>query len=97
MTPTETTDVRGTEYDTVSEEVIFTVAETVGRDPTEVEPLYDVVDPDALDTLLQSWRDAPARSGGRVEFRMEGCEVTVRANGEVDVTPQGNKVESRSY
>lgn len=68
-----------------SERVIDAVAEATDSDPTDVGPLYHVVDPDALDRLF-----SPTRRGGRtegyVQFAFGGCDVVVRGDGEVEVT-----------
>jgi len=46
-----------THYDqsttTPSRAVIAVLAEVMGTDPTELSPLYDSVDPDALDTIVR--------------------------------------------
>lgn len=54
---------------------------------TELEPLYDIVDPDALDQLFQHKSDGTPRPGGELTFAYSGCEVTVRADGDVIVVP----------
>lgn len=78
--------VRSAENRPISEEVILAVAEATGTDPSRLGPLYDVVDPDALDQLFQTQSGLP-RFGSRVDFTMDGCEVTVHAGGKVVVTP----------
>lgn len=68
--------------DTVHEQVIRSVAEA--RDVTPLElptPLFDVVDPDCLDRLVDSGADDL-----RVTFTYHGCEVTVRGDGSVTVS-----------
>lgn len=71
-----------------SRSVVEAVAEATGRDATSLQPLYDVVDPDALDELLDP---AGYRSNdlqwGRVTFRYEGCHVAVHADGRTVVLP----------
>lgn len=62
-----------------SERVIDAVAETTERDPTELPPLYDTLDPDALDALLRTGFD------GTVSFTFAGCSVTVGDDGEIRV------------
>jgi len=57
------------------------VAEREGTDPLDLEPLYEAVDPDALDAFC--------RTGGpdaSVTFAYLGYRVTVDGTGEVDVT-----------
>lgn len=70
----------------VSDTVISTVATAVGADPLDLEPLYSVVDPDALDSLFRSSMESPA-AALELRFSMAGCQVTVHADGEVAVTP----------
>ncbi|WP_049901819.1 HalOD1 output domain-containing protein [Natrinema sp. J7-1] len=57
------------------------VARTSDTDPVELEPLYDAIDPDLLDSL-------PAEAGfTSLEFAYHGYIVTVTATGEsVEVT-----------
>lgn len=78
--------VRSAENKSISEQVILAVAEATGTDPTQLGPLYDVIDPDALDQLFQRRSGLP-RAGSRVDFTMDGCEVTVHGSGKVVVTP----------
>jgi hypothetical protein len=61
------------------------VAEVTGEPPTSTPPLFEVVDPDALDRLF-----APRSAGlvdGRVVFPVADCWVTVHAAGRVAVSP----------
>ena len=62
---------------TASERVIHRVAEAVERDPLELPPLYDHVDADALDSLVEGLTD------GAVTFTYVGYDVTVHSTGEV--------------
>ncbi|WP_170977451.1 HalOD1 output domain-containing protein [Halorussus salinisoli] len=68
-----------------SQRVITAVAEETGNDPTEVGPLYHVVDPDALDRLFSATKGS-GRNQGYVAFTFGGCDVVVSGNGDVDVT-----------
>lgn len=64
--------------------VVETVSDALEADPTELGPLYEAVDPDALDALFEP----PERfTSGRVTFTFEGCTVTVDADGWVAVSP----------
>lgn len=65
--------------------VVEAVATATGYDPYDVPPLYEVVDPDALDDLFASKHDGTPRRTGRVTFRLAGCDVTVTGRGEVVV------------
>lgn len=75
-----------------SQRVIAAVAEETGKDPTEVGPLYNVIDPDALDRLFSS-TGTNVRSGGSVEFTFAGCDVVIRGSDEVEVTERTVGVE----
>jgi hypothetical protein len=61
--------------------VVGAVAAVIGKEPTEMEPLHAVTDPDALDTLLSSGTEA----GIQVEFEYEEQSVTVTGHGEIVV------------
>lgn len=65
----------------VSTSVVQGVAAVTGDAPTEIEPLYEAVDPDALDRLVASLR---GDGGGEVRFVLDGCEVTVEADGAIE-------------
>lgn len=60
--------------------VISTVAARSNTDPEELDSLYSVVDPDALEALFQ-----PGTTG-TVSFRYHGYEVVVHSDGDLDVT-----------
>ena len=70
----------------VSETVVTAVAAATGIDPLELEPLYYVVDPDALNSLFDSSRTYSS-TPKEFRFTMAGCEVVVRDQGEVTVIP----------
>ena len=77
----------------VSERVILAVADAKGVDPCDLDtPLYDVVDPDALNKIFGS-ADRP-RTAGRIIFTMAGCEVVVHGDGDVDATPAGEETSA---
>ncbi|MFD1515260.1 HalOD1 output domain-containing protein [Halomarina rubra] len=62
--------------------VVEAVAETKGVDPLSLEPpLYDVLDPEALDSLYSS----PTRTETplRVSFSYADCTVTVDSDGQI--------------
>lgn len=60
--------------------IVSAVATRTGRSPNELTPLYSVVDPDALATLVDS-RTGSAANGVSVTFAFEGCRVAVRHDG----------------
>lgn len=65
------------EHPPISERVVRQVAASTGRDPLDLPILHDVVDPDALDTLIEGASD------GRVTFTYAGREVTIASDGEI--------------
>jgi|AntRauTorcE11898_2_1112593.scaffolds.fasta_scaffold04574_6 hypothetical protein len=79
------------EYDwtatTPTTAVIETVAIASNRKPTGIEPLYEVIDPDALDALVRSSGAESGDDGTAVTFEFAGQCVTVRGGGAVMVRP----------
>lgn len=63
----------------IAERVVGAVAEAVDRDPIALPPLYDVIDPDAIEALFRPGTD------GHVEFTYSGCDVVVEADGSVRI------------
>lgn len=62
-----------------SEAVLHEVAEHKGISPEELNPpLYDVIDPEALDTIFR-------KNTGRITFEYHGYVVTVDASGNVNL------------
>ncbi|WP_336328647.1 HalOD1 output domain-containing protein [Halovenus sp. HT40] len=74
------------ETDTVPIAVVEAVASMTGQDATEMEPLGEVVDTDALDDLFKPAGKA-GRSVGAVEFEYSNCLVRVSAGGRLEVAP----------
>lgn len=69
----------------VTQRIVEAVARSKGVDSTELPPLYEAIDPDALNALVTSHS---AEQGGRkisVQFTYTGREVIVRSNNDVDV------------
>ncbi|MFD1598336.1 HalOD1 output domain-containing protein [Halobellus rarus] len=69
------------EPESLTEEVILQVAESEDTSPMELSPLAEVIDPDALETVVSS------DSVIEVSFRYEGYTVIIDRNG--NVTLQG--------
>ena len=65
--------------------VIKAVSAITEQKPTAMEPLYSVVDPEAVETLMTSSR------GGHVHlsFSYEGCTVSIEHSGAVVVQTGG--------
>lgn len=56
---------------------MYAVTEVTGLSPTACPPLYETVDPDALDDIFEN------RNEGSLTFRYAGCLVSVEANGQI--------------
>lgn len=73
--------------DPLSTTIIEAVAAVDGHQPMEMEPLYDVIDTDALENLfIPGFNDFPQTSG-HVSFHYNGAVVTVQTSGEIVVEP----------
>ena len=75
----------------LSEAVIDALATESGLDDpiavaTEFEPLYDAIDPGALDALFESSATTD-RSGGSVTFTYAGRTISVDTTGRVEICP----------
>lgn len=79
----------------LSQRVIETVAEAESVDPTELTPLFSVVDPDVLDTLFRPQRKAGEvpDATAEVRFSYHGYEVRATAAGRVSLTEHEEKTE----
>ena len=74
--------------ETVSAKIVQKVAACEGVDPTDLTPaLYDVVDPDALESLFRPLENGLERQKGVVEFTYEEWVVTVDSEDRVRVEP----------
>lgn len=79
------TEVSPTESTPVSESLIEAVADEKDVDPMELTtPLYSVIDPDALDRIVDSTPSQDPMEV-RVTFQYSDCEVTVYGDGHVSV------------
>ena len=61
--------------------LVSAVSTVAGVDPLDMEQLYEVVDPDSLDTLFNSSRYNRAPPNGSVQFEYLGYWVVIKANG----------------
>lgn len=75
-----------TVHNRLSIRVINAIAEHEETTPTEITPvLYDIVDPDALDSLFSTTYHGDTRADGHVEFRYGPHEVTAYSDGRVEI------------
>lgn len=70
----------------VSTSVVTAVARAHGVHPTDLPPLFDTIDPEALDALVTHHVERSSRTDLVVTFVYEGCEVTVHGDGEIVVS-----------
>lgn len=76
----------GEEFDeSVSMAVVEAVAERRNVDQTELPPLYEWIDPNALDALFERTRTRGTRSG-RITFTYDGHRITVERENGVSIT-----------
>lgn len=71
--------------------VIETVAAVSDSEPMAIVPLYEAVDPDALDSLVVANGQCSSRSGPTVTFGFAGYDVSVRGDGTVAVQLDGTQ------
>jgi len=70
--------------DEPSEAIVMAVAAVANADPLELSPLYEVVEPGALDTLVEHAHRTGA-GAHQVWFRYEGFEVGLRTDGQIRI------------
>ena len=75
--------------DPVSTTIIEGVAAVTDTPKTDLDPpLYEIVNPDALDNLCQPLNDDVLRDGsGQLIFRLHGCTVTFYWSGRIKIEP----------
>lgn len=78
----------------VSTAVVVAVADVTDTHPTDLPPLYDVVDPDALDAIFRPSGDGQPGPGVHVTFTMAGCTVSIR-DGAITVTADSEAATER--
>lgn len=78
MTQTLGTPVTSVPYDeNPSLAVISAVSAATDRSSSEIGPLYDVIDPEALSDLFGPTHDGRPREGGEIQFPFEGFSAVV--------------------
>lgn len=68
--------------ETASERVVQYVANTTDTNALQLPPLYDAIEPDALDALIEGMAD------GKILFPYAGHEVTVKSDGTISLDEQ---------
>lgn len=67
-----------------SEAIVLEIAERTHMNPIDLPPLYERIDPEALDRLVQG------QSSFRVTFEYTGYDVTVSEDGCITICERGN-------
>lgn len=71
--------------DRPSEAVVTAVAALRGSKPAELSPLFEVVEPDALNSLVEHAQRVGDAGTHQVWFTYEGFDVGVRSDGEIRI------------
>lgn len=66
----------------VSTKVVQRVAAVTGREAMQLPPLYNTIDPEALDAIIDS---VSTDASSVCRFTYEGCRITINGSGEVSV------------
>lgn len=64
----------------LSEQILTQIAEKRDTDVLELPPLYNTIDPEELDAVVQHLDD------GHISFTYADCEVTISSEGEITVS-----------
>ena len=80
------------ESEPLSHGVVRAIAAAKGIDPSDVDPLYESLDPEALDALLDGTSGGGARDV-RVSFRIDDLEIEVSEDRCVRVDRDGPRTE----
>lgn len=76
-----------TSSDALSTVVVSAVAEHEGVNPLELkQPLYDVIDTDALDAIFNGATKDPGLIDAQITFPYNGYHVTVTSDGDVTIS-----------
>lgn len=74
--------------ESVSIAVVTAVASHLDVSPTELPPLYEWIDPDAVDALFEPTRSSGLRRG-RLEFPYDGHEIVLECDDSLVITVDG--------
>ena len=67
--------------------ILSTVAAVTGDEPQELEPLSEIVDPDALERVFEPGRVRGGAKDGCLMIRFNRCLVKLFADGHLEVDP----------
>lgn len=69
----------------IIQELAATIAEEEGVDVTDLDPIHDEIDTDALLALFANDRSQGGSPSRRLVFNYQGYDVHVHGDGEIDV------------
>ena len=69
----------------LTNQILTAIAESTDQSVEDLGPLYDVIDPEALDALFAPRADGSPRPVGEVSFQYAGYWVTVSSGGAVEI------------
>jgi len=72
--------------ESVSEAITIAVGAVTGTEPSDLEPLYSVVEAEALDRMFGGDRRTPGRPSQQIRFAYAGLDVGVGNDGRIHVT-----------
>ncbi len=75
--------VSNVETEQIAEAVIEALAKASGTSPEKMKPLYESINPDALDELFDRQH---MHTPERVEFRHQGYEVVIESDGRIEIS-----------
>lgn len=67
--------------------IVRAVAIVTNTPPADFDPLFETIDPDALERLFDGPSGDPARDTSWMSFRFSDCAVQVSATGTIEITP----------
>ena len=86
--PPEITQHRSVVEEEASTAVVLAVAEITDVDALELSPLYEVLDPDALDRSFADDRGSNRSGEAQITFPFGNCWITVRSDDQIVVVPR---------
>lgn len=76
--------------ESVTTAVVTGISAITNTPPTDLDPAFETIDPDALNQLFDSPTRGAGRDDGWVAFELNECTVRAYANGDIEITPDGD-------
>lgn len=78
----------------LSTTILKAISSVIDKPVADLPPLFDTIDPDALDVIFRPASSDCPRNEGELTFPLEEVLVTVQASGEVEIVlPDSNRSE----